>query len=1435
MYFVQINYTSEKGKSQVKEQTFYLGMDIGTNSCGWALTDDSYQLAKINGKDAWGVRLFSEAETKEARRLKRTTRRRMVRKKLQNSWLRELFSEEINKVDNKFFDRLKYSNLWKEDKELMNPELTSKYSLFNDVLKSTYTDKEYYKQYKTVYHLRRELLDKPADDIRLLYLAIHSILTHRGHFLSGMSQSNDSGNSQNILTIIQDLFSKLTELTADSELSNNSFGLKCENTKFLDNLLENFNNLKSIRFIKEKLAEDLGAKTKLEKEIVSILVSGKSTTDKLFSRIDKEDRIEFDFDSDKFEDEVYGKLTTELTDDEIAVIDLLKLSFSNIQLRKVLGHNSYICQAMVEKYNKHQHQLKEFKAFVRKYYPSKMSLFFRKYPERNAKKSQSEDYKTVDNYAKYINSDLESCKKRYFDATATTEQFYKFVKKQLESLHIECMYNQQEFEAQKQYFIDLMEKNEFLPKIRSRENAVIPNGLYIKELKQILKVNASKYPFLMSKDETGLTVADKIISIVEFRVPYFVGPIGTYTGEERINGWAEKENNLDYKPWTLDKIVNFDKAEDAFIQRMTNKCTYLLEEDVLPNDSMLYSKFRVLNELNNLKINGNTISVELKQAIFNKLFRNYKKVSAKKLREFLVAENYFSKADMEQITISGIDKEFSNNYGSYVTLKGHFDEDFVELHQEDLEKVIKYHTIFSDKSRLENRIRREMKYLKDEDVKFLKSLNYSKWGRLSKKFLSGISFVNKMTGEITTIIEAMWQTNYNLMELMGKNFTLSEKLTERTKKLEKDLSYQDVEAMYCSPAVKRGVWQAIQIINEIKTKIGKYPDKIFVEVTRHNEEKGDKGRKDSRYKSLSKIYNSKELKSECHKYAIEYDELLNELNHSDNTNVRSDRLFLYFLQLGKCMYTGEPIDIADLYNDNLYDIDHIIPQSKLKDDSLNNKVLVKKDANRAKGDFYPICEICSEWITKQRPYWEMLQKRGLISQEKLSRLIRKDKFTDADANDFVNRQMVITNQETKAVIDLLKTVIDNPNNIVFSKAKFVSDFRKKYGIYKSRNINNFHHAKDAYLNIVVGDVLRTRFTESFWKREDTDINNGITANINKLFDNKVWSNKTRNIVWNGTDDVLKVQQICNKNTCAVSIMPYINENGMFYDESIYKSTLKQGSSKASINIKGSKDNPLSSIEKYGGYNSMKGAYFMVVESLNRNGRPQTTIETVPILVNYSNRKSANKQQKIIEYLQKENNIKITRIILDKLKYNSLLKINGGLYKLTGKTGNSYKILKASEWHIDNKTVEYIKIIEKYLGYSEEFRKELPQSEDKIVVSKSSKNSQSELVLNREKNMQLYEIIIKQLSKSIYNVSSIQGVKSLLVQKRDTFNNLSVDNQTKLLNGLVGYVGGAYFVDLTLIGGASLSGGSKINKDITDLDISLVCQSVSGMNQKEIKL
>ncbi len=41
-------------------EKYYLGLDIGTNSVGWAVTDPSYRLERFHKKDMWGIRLLNK-------------------------------------------------------------------------------------------------------------------------------------------------------------------------------------------------------------------------------------------------------------------------------------------------------------------------------------------------------------------------------------------------------------------------------------------------------------------------------------------------------------------------------------------------------------------------------------------------------------------------------------------------------------------------------------------------------------------------------------------------------------------------------------------------------------------------------------------------------------------------------------------------------------------------------------------------------------------------------------------------------------------------------------------------------------------------------------------------------------------------------------------------------------------------------------------------------------------------------------------------------------------------------------------------------------------------------------------------------------------------------------------------------------------------------
>ena len=191
------------------KQNYFMGLDIGTGSVGWAVTDEKYNVIRKHGKSLWGVRLFETANTAEERRIFRTSRRRLDRRNRRIQILQELFAEEINKIDPGFFLRMKESRYVPEDKRDEDgkcPDLP--YALFVD---KEYTDKDYHKQFPTIYHLRKMLMEtKETPDIRLVYLALHHIMKHRGHFLL-------PGNIENIKEF-KGTFEKFLQYVREEEL-----------------------------------------------------------------------------------------------------------------------------------------------------------------------------------------------------------------------------------------------------------------------------------------------------------------------------------------------------------------------------------------------------------------------------------------------------------------------------------------------------------------------------------------------------------------------------------------------------------------------------------------------------------------------------------------------------------------------------------------------------------------------------------------------------------------------------------------------------------------------------------------------------------------------------------------------------------------------------------------------------------------------------------------------------------------------------------------------------------------------------------------------------------------------------------------------------------------------------------------------------------------
>ena len=699
---------------------YYLGIDAGTDSVGWAVTDENYNVLKFHGKAMWGVRLFEEAQTAADRRAFRTARRRQGRKVQRTKLLQELFAEEICKKDSAFFIRMADSKYYAEDKT--EPQQNA---LFDDV---DYTDKDYHKEYPTVYHLRRAFIEgKDIRDPRLLYLAVHHIINNRGHFLfEGMDLSK--------VVDFETPFSILKEYLREED-----FGFDFSNID-ADALKESLKNKQGITQKKKDLYKLLGKEKGTLKSVCDLLAggSGIKLTD-LFNdeSLAGETPDKISLSDSSIEDD--RTALENILQDRIQLLDCLKAVYDWAILDEILSGSPYISFAKTQSYKKHKKDLALLKKTIKRLCPEKYKEVF---------KSPN----TANNYCAYSGMCVINGKKTAIEKRTTASDFGKYIAKLLSSFD----------DPDAKDILRQIDAQTFMPKQRTGENSVLPYQVHKVELEKILGNAEMNFPFLLKKDDSNLTVKDKIIKLLTFRIPYYVGPLND---KHRNSGfcWIVRKNTEDTSrilPWEFEQKVDLYASAEQFINRMTNKCSYLVGEDVLPKDSLLYSEYSVLNELNNLKLSGESLAQSDKAEIIDELYKKNNKVKIKDIANYYKRKGFEVKPD----DFTGFHEELKSSLRSYNMffniLRDRFDESAVEA-------AIKAIVLFgNDKKMLLQKLRSiKNGYFTEEEIKRMAGFKFSDWGRLSEKMLTGIYSVNKETGEAFNIIEALRTTDKNLMQL----------------------------------------------------------------------------------------------------------------------------------------------------------------------------------------------------------------------------------------------------------------------------------------------------------------------------------------------------------------------------------------------------------------------------------------------------------------------------------------------------------------------------------------------------------------------------------------------------------------------------------------------------------------------------------------------
>lgn len=199
----------------------------------------------------------------------------------------------------------------------------------------------------------------------------------------------------------------------------------------------------------------------------------------------------------------------------------------------------------------------------------------------------------------------------------------------------------------------------------------------------------------------------------------------------------------------------------------------------------------------------------------------------------------------------------------------------------------------------------------------------------------------------------------------------------------------------------------------------------------------------------------------------------------------------------RCPYSGAQISAGILFTEQV-EIEHILPFSETLDDSLNNKTVAMRQANRIKGNRSP-WRAKSDFEAQGWLYDSILDragkmpkaKRGRFSEDAMERWLKDD-------SSFLARALNDTRYLSRVAREYLSLVC--PQNTRVIPGRMTAMLRAKFGLNnvlglngeKNRN-DHRHHAVDACVIAVTDQGLLQRFSRASASAREQQLNRLVEA------------------------------------------------------------------------------------------------------------------------------------------------------------------------------------------------------------------------------------------------------------------------------------------------------------------------------------------------------
>lgn len=490
------------------------------------------------------------------------------------------------------------------------------------------------------------------------------------------------------------------------------------------------------------------------------------------------------------------------------------------------------------------------------------------------------------------------------------------------------------------------------------------------------------------KKTTGLRVCPKSSPLFqEFRIWQVLNNI--------VVKGVTKKNKNNIEPTLFEDNFNEKKLIQKVQRPLEQEEKELLAERLMLCDKMTKNQMLTALGLNNYDMNFKEIKGN---TTFAKLFQAYKEIAE------IAGYDKDKIKNLEDINIIFKDLGIKTDFLSFNS-----ELDRKELQQQSLYKL--WHLIYSyesDNSATGNEslIRKisELCGMPEDYAKILANIVFeSDYSSLSAKAIGKI--LPHLKDGLQYDVACEYAGYRHSKSSLTKEELENKKLKDRLEILPKN--------SLRNPVVEKILNQMVNVVNEVIDTYGK-PDEIRIEIAR--ELKKSAKEREEMTQQINKATNA----HKAYKDILEKEFGLTNVSRND---IIRYKLYLELKDNGyKTLYSNTYIPREKLFSKE-FDIEHIIPQAKLFDDSFSNKTIEKRIVNIEKSNMTALDYVASKDANSLSEYKlrvEKLHKSGQISKTKYNKLLMSEAEIPSG---FINRDLRDTQYIAKKAREMLNELV----------------------------------------------------------------------------------------------------------------------------------------------------------------------------------------------------------------------------------------------------------------------------------------------------------------------------------------------------------------------------------------------------------------------------